>query len=99
MAPRLDLHALLKTITPNVYFQPPPNTTLKYPCIIYNRSDIRTEHANNRPYSQMKRYEVTVMDRDPDSSLPDQVGALPSCVFDRHYTAKDLHHDVYRLFF
>ena len=99
MAPRLELQALLKVITPNVYFQPPPTIQLSYPCIIYKRDDVKTEHANNLPYSTKKRYQITVIDRDPDSALPDQIAALESSAFDRHYTADDLNHDVYRLFF
>ena len=33
---RLDLQSYLKTLTANVYFQPPENVKLNYPCIIYD---------------------------------------------------------------
>ena len=101
MAPRLELQALLKTIlgTEYVYFQPPPSIQMKYPCIVYKRDYVDTKHADNLPYSQKKRYQITVIDQDPDSHIPDKVGRLPLCAFDRMYTADNLNHDVYKLFF
>jgi hypothetical protein len=99
MAPRQQLNELLEQITPNVYFQPKPNIEMSYPCIVYNREDLQTTHANNQPYNIEKQYTVTVMDRDPDSEIPDQVAALPKCSFNRFYTADGLNHDVFQLFF
>lgn len=99
MAPRLQLHELLEQITSTVYFQPPANVSLTYPCIIYKRDSARTEFADNTPYARKKRYQVTVIDKDPDSDLPDKVAALPMCLFDRFYTADNLNHDVFNLFF
>jgi hypothetical protein len=99
MAPRLELQALLEEIAPNVYFQPPTNVKLAYPCIIYERDYAQTRFADNSPYSRTKRYTVMVIDRDPDSAIPDKVAALPMCVFNRFYTADNLNHDVFNLFF
>lgn len=99
MGQRLDLHALLETICPTVYFQAPPTKDMVYPCILYKRDYRKTEFADGRPYKNRKRYMVTVIDRDPDSVIPDEVAKLPMCVFDRFYTADNLNHDVYRLFF
>lgn len=99
MAPRLQLHDLLVAITPRVYFQPPENVQLVYPCIIYKRDFADTKFADNEPYAHKKRYMVTVIDRDPDSNIPDKVAQLPSSTFNRFYTADDLNHDVYQVFF
>lgn len=101
MAPRLELQALLETIlgTRDVYFQPPANVQMQYPCIVYNRDAAETQFAGNLPYRYTKRYQVTVIDRDPDSGLPDKIAALPMCIFDRFFTADNLNHDVYTLFF
>lgn len=97
--PRSDLHTLLKTITTNVYFQPPPTVQMEYPCIVYQRSQIKTDFADNLPYNRTKRYQITVIDRDPDSEIPDQVSDLPLCFFDRAFAAEQLNHDVFSLFF
>lgn len=101
MAPRLELQTLLKSLlgSDNVYFQPPTNTQLLYPCIIYSRDDQRVEHADNVPYTRRTRYKVTVIDANPDSLIPTKVGALPLCSFDRSYTSDNFNHDVYQLFF
>jgi hypothetical protein len=101
MAPRLDLQELLTSLldSPNVYFQPPPDGIMEYPCIVYRRDSISTKFANNSPYSHKKRYQVTVIDRDPDSDIPGKVADLPLCIFDRFYVADKLNHDVFKLFF
>lgn len=101
MAPRLELQVLLETLlgSRNVYFQKPPTTGMKYPCIIYKRDDVDTKHADNQPYNRRKRYQVTVIDSNPDSDIPDMIADLPLCEFDRFYTADNLNHDVYQLFF
>jgi hypothetical protein len=99
MGQRLDLHTLLLTITPNVYFQPPATLKMTYPCIVYHRDYKNTEFADGRPYKHRKRYQVMVIAEDPDSGIPDQVAEIPMCLFDRFYTAHNLNHDVFKLFF
>lgn len=86
-------------MAPNVYFQPPPNVQMEYPAIVYARDYVQVLHADNLPHQKEKRYLVTVMDRDPDSDIPDKVGRLPKCTYDRFYAADGLNHDVFRLFF
>lgn len=97
--PRADLHVILKGLCDNVYFQPPNGIKIQYPCIVYKRDFADTAFANNGPYRSMKRYQVIVIDRDPDSVIPDQVAQLQLCTFNRFYTADNLNHDVYNLFF
>ena len=101
MAPRLDLQALLVSLlgSNNVYFQPPPTVQMQYPCIVYKQDAERTRHADNKPYSRMKRYQITVIDPNPDSLIPDKIAELPLCVYDRFYAADNLNHDVYNIFF
>lgn len=96
---RSALHAILKEMTPNVYFQAPSNTVMQYPCIRYEIDNAETEFAGNRPYLHTWRYQVMVIDRDPDSPIRDAVALLPMCRFQRSYPADDLHHFVFNLFF
>jgi hypothetical protein len=58
-----------------------------------------SEWADGQPYKRGNRYLVTVIDRNPDSLIPDKVAALPMCVYDRFYTADNLNHNVFKLFF
>lgn len=99
MAQRSDLQTLLETFAPNVYFQPPETLKITYPCIVYKRDNEYTEFADDLPYHRRKRYQVTVIDRDPDSGIPDKVGDLPLCRFARFFTADNLNHDVFNLYF
>lgn len=72
---------------------------MSYPCIVYRRTDIDTSFADDNPYICNKRYQVTVIDPNPDSLIPDKVVKLPKCSFDRHFTADNLNHDVYNLYY
>lgn len=99
MGLRLDFHALLKTITPNVYYQPPSGHLMQYPCIRYERSNIRSSHADNQPYKHIKQYTVTVIDADPDSDIPDKVSKIPRSTFDRAFRSDNLNHDVFNILF
>jgi hypothetical protein len=99
---RFELHSILQGIlgSVNVYFQPPESVKLVYPCIIYSRGVIgRTEFANDKPYRHQVRYSVTVIDKNPDSPILDKMADLPMCAFERHYTADNLNHDVYNLYY
>lgn len=98
---RLLLQELLEELldSENVYFQPPANVQISYPCIVYSRDNADTEFANNIPYRYTKRYEVTVIDRDPDSNIPDKIKQLPMCTFSRFFTVDNLNHDVFTLYF
>ena len=97
---RLQLQAVLEALLGSdfVYFQPPANVQMQYPCIVYRRMSARTDFAGNNPYRYDKRYQVTVIDRNPDSDIPDKVAGLPKCVFDRHFVANNLNHDVFNLY-
>lgn len=104
MGKRLELDALLRKVmkdisgVENVYFQPPENLLLKYPAIIYSRSEIRNRPADDMVYSQFTFYELTVIDKNPDSLLVYAVASLPRCKFGRHYKSDNLNHDTFTIF-
>jgi hypothetical protein len=101
MAQRLELQAILELIlgSPNVYFQPPNNVQMKYPAVVYQIDQYDVRHADNKNYRRQTRYQVTVIDRDPDSGIPDVVADLPLCSFERFFVADNLNHNVFNLFF
>ena len=101
MGHRLVLHQLLLNLmgTNNVYFQPPESVKMDYPCIVYKRSFVATKFASDFPYVYETEYQLTVIDRDPDSEIPGKVVILPKCSFVRHYTVDNLNHDVYKLYY
>jgi len=99
MGQRLQLHEVFADIleTDNVYFQPPNNLKMQYPCIVYNLDDIDAEFADNTPYALTKRYSVTIIDRNPDTLLVKKIASLPMCIFNRFFTADNLNHYVFLL--
>jgi hypothetical protein len=99
MASRLQLQTLLEEITEHVYFQPPSSIQMQYPCIVYIRDGSDTKYADDAPYTHAKRYQVTVIDRNPDTELSDQLERLRYCSFDRYFPADNLNHYVFTLFF
>lgn len=98
---RLQLQAILEELlgSDEVHFQPPANIAMEYPAIVYERDSVSLQHADNLPYRHKKRYQVTVIDRDPDSPYPDKVALMPMCSFQRHYKANNLNHDIYSLYY
>lgn len=99
MGRRLQLHELLTEITPHVYFTPPEDLKITYPCITYERDYTETAFADNGVYRNTKRYLVTVIDQDPDSDIPERVSNLPLCRFSRFFAADQLNHDIFNLYY
>lgn len=98
---RLQLQMILEKIKgpKGVYFQPPENIQLKYPCIVYARVTGWNRKADNNTYVSRKRYDITVIDRNPDSNIPQQVESLEHCSFSRHFISDGLNHDVFTIYF
>lgn len=101
MNKRLELHELLCRVlgSRNVYFQPPESVKMKYPAIVYSRNRIENTSADNVVYKQDLSYKITVIDPDPDSEIVERVSRIPNIVYDRPYTANNLNHDVFTLFY
>jgi hypothetical protein len=99
MGQRQKLHDKLLTFCPNVYFQRPPADKMVYPCIVYKRDYAVSQFADNNVYRHTKRWMVTVIDRDPDSVIPDRVAFMPLSTFSRFFTADNLNHDIYSVYF
>src|ERR1700754_1601990 len=98
---RTDFQTILEAVlgTPNVYFQPPDNVEMQYPCIVYKRDNASTDFAGNLPYLIVPRYEVTYMSRTPDGSVRGKLAKLPMSLFNRYFSADGLHHDVFLIYF
>lgn len=102
MASRLKLHEELCEIlgTRNVYFQPPESVHLVYPCIVYELSGVDKLNANNSSYKLTKQYELTVIDKNPDSELSDKIlKRFRMCSFDRPFKSDKLNHWVHTLYY
>lgn len=98
---RLDLQTELEQLlgTRNVYFQPPENLKLKYPCIVYSRSRNLDKKADNLGYIHKHGYTLTLIDSDPDSELAEILEGWKYCQFDRPFVSDNLNHFVFTLFY
>lgn len=96
-----ELQFLLEQIlgTKNVYFQPPEDTKLTYPCIVYQLDSVRASYADGIPYIKSKKYLVTYISQKPDSYIPDKISEIPTASFNRYFVQKNLNHWAYRLYF
>lgn len=101
MHSRLELHNLLLKVigNNNVYYQPPESIKINYPCIIYKRSDINNLYANDDIYKQNYAYQVTIMDKDPDSEIVKKMSKLKYSKFDRHFASDGINHDVFTIYY
>lgn len=98
---RVEFDALLRQVSqiPHIYFQPPSNIKLQYPCIIYKREEIRNRQADNSVYNQQRFYQVTVIDSNPDSIYVDRVSKMVNCDHARTFMTEGLNHDVFRIYY
>lgn len=94
MANRYDLDDLLMQIHKGgyVYYNPPTNIRMNYPAIRYNLSSISSQYANDRKYSNKKRYDLVVICEESDPEVVDALLELEYCSFNTHYKSDNLNH-------
>lgn len=84
----------------NVYFQPPESCKMQYPAIVYSLNDIDLDKASNKIYNINKSYSVTLIHKNPDNTLKDLIlNEFEYIRFNRFYTADNLNHYNYTIFF
>ena len=100
MANRPDLQTILEKLlgSRNVYFMPPENLRMNYPAIRYSLKSIDKLHADDAAYKLLTAYEVTLIDKNPDTEFLAPILGLQYCSFDRFYRADNLNHWVFTLY-
>jgi len=98
-ATNIQLQKILEEIlgSKNVYFQPPANIQLKYPCIVYSLSDIKDKHADNVHYKRNYLYKVTLMHDDPDNCIVDKLMNMQYADFDNSFSTQGINHYVFSI--
>lgn len=101
MSERVELQPVLEQLlgNRNVYFQPPESIKIAFPCIIYELNNIDIKFANDNKYLKKKRYTLTYIDKNPDSSVLDKILSLAYCSYDRRFVSDNLYHDVFTIYF
>lgn len=98
------LHEILCDIDglSKVYFQPPNNIQLEYPCLIYSIERMSMHHSDNKRYLTFPVYSLILIDHNPESIIQKRILDLDSdCYvsFDRFYVSDNLNHWAYTLTF
>lgn len=100
MKSRLELHAELVKFYPNAYYQPPSNIQMKYPCIVYNKSGKMKTFASDSIYRNMQEYSLTLIERDPDSTVADEIEKhFDYCSIVNYFTSDNLNHTNLSLYY
>lgn len=99
MRNRLTLQEYLENIlgSENVYFQAPTSGKMHYPAIVYKLSNIDNTYADDGVYASSKQYEITVIDKNPDSDIYDRVNQIQSARFNRAFVSDNLNHWVFTI--
>lgn len=106
MNSRLELHdslcEIINIVEPDgdrhTYFQPPASIKMKYPAIVYQLKTIYNVSADDITYRYWPGYELTLIDKKPDSKYVTEILKLPYCKFDRFYVADNLNHWTFTLY-
>lgn len=96
MKTRLELHEKLVELlgNKNVYYQPPTNLTMKYPCIRYKIISVDKLFADNIVYEKHMKYEIIVLSKEPDHPSIDKILELPHTSFMDTYTSDGINHTI-----
>ena len=98
---RKKLHKILEDIlgTKNVYFQPPENIKIGYPCIIYSQSGYDIDRADNTAYRITPAYTIMYVSKKYDTTMVPKILTLLNGRFDTSYISDNLYHYVITIFF
>lgn len=101
MKSREELQALLEDVlgSKNVYHQSPPNTGMKYPCIVYRFVRPKVSHADNKPYIVTGRWEIHHMYKQSKNSLlTKMLFAAPYVIHDDQLVKDGVYNDYYIIY-
>lgn len=101
MERRPNLQTMLEELleSDEVYYNSPESKRMAYPAIVYSKSRVEKESANDGMYLKKTRYELIVIDTLPDNPVIGKLLDLPYSSHDRTYVSDNLHHDVLTLYY
>lgn len=103
MGTRLELQEELASVAGpsfRVYYQPPVNVEIEYPCIMYELDRPYSRSADNLTYAFIRQYQLTVITRDADCDLPERlVKHFPLCREERTFVSDNLYHTILNIYF
>lgn len=90
------LHLLQKAVNHNrVYFQPPENLKIGYPAVVFHLSKVKLDHADDVPYKGAREYSVTLISKEPEPEVLDEILKIPYTTLDTTYISDGMNHFVF----
>lgn len=100
MAKRIELQQALLEFSDNVYFQPPSDLRMTYPCIAYSKSAPKLDRANNQIYNKSQEYKLIVIETDPDGDIADRINEyFMHSAIDSRFVVDRLHQTAITLYY
>lgn len=100
MRDRLYLHNCLKSICPNVYYQPPSNIRMNYPCIVYSEDTINFDYADDIKYKNMTKYTCLFITTNPDDPIRNEILInIPYSSMNNKYISDGLYHNSITIYY
>lgn len=98
---RLALQRTLESIlgSSNVYYQEPPNTGMKYPCMVYEFNSINIDYADNKSYVKTGNWTIIHMYKkvSNDTIKEKMLDEFMGISFDRRLKSDGVYNDYYTL--
>ena len=100
---RKDFHSELEKLNRDkslglkkIYYQPPSNIKLDYPCLIYSDLPKTIRYANNHSYIDYDHYQVTIISKNPsDLYKKVLVNSLPFTKDSNTFINDNLYHYIF----
>ena len=93
------LHPLRQAVQHNrVYFQPPENLKIEYPAVVFHLSKIEIDHASDAPYKGAMEYSVTLITKDPEPDVINEILKIPYSSLDTTYISDGMNHFVFTVY-
>lgn len=83
-----------------VYIDPPENTLMKYPCARVRLNSGRARYADNKAHIFTPSWEIIYISYSPDEEMVYKImHSFSRISYTRHYTADNLHHNSFILYY
>lgn len=93
------LHLLRQAVQHDqVYFQPPENLKIVYPAVVFHLSKIEIDRASDVPYKGAREYSVTLITKDPEPDVIDEILKIPYSSLDTTYISDGMNHFVFTVY-
>lgn len=102
MTDRIKLQKVLSSLlsSDHVYYDPPENVKLRYPCFIYSDENPSIRNANNKLYTYMRAYNIIYIDKNPDNDMTQKMFETFQYVrAGSSYVTEGLHHYTFDIFY